>query len=227
LRSARYAALAVIDPASGFPTVSRVLLGIDADGVPVILVSELSAHTKALAKDPRASLLAGEPGKGDPLAHPRLGVECVAEPVQRGTPQHRRIRDRFLARHPKSKLYIDFADFRFLRLRPQAASLNGGFGRAYRLEGEDLMIRSEPDNATGGKALAIVQDLLGSFPSLATDLATAINPGNKQHWRIYGLDMAGFDLISGEKLLRYEFEKPLNHLDDIQSRLAKIANPVP
>ncbi|MET0748758.1 MAG: HugZ family protein, partial [Rhizobium sp.] len=58
LRSARYAAIAVVAPDSGFPAVSRVLVGTDLDGVPVILVSMLSAHTKALALDPRASLLA-------------------------------------------------------------------------------------------------------------------------------------------------------------------------
>ncbi len=45
LRSARYGALAVLDPATGFPFASRVLLGTDIDGVPVILVSALSTHT--------------------------------------------------------------------------------------------------------------------------------------------------------------------------------------
>jgi len=43
LRSARYAALAVLDPDSGFPAVSRVLVGSDIDGAAVILVSSLSA----------------------------------------------------------------------------------------------------------------------------------------------------------------------------------------
>lgn len=75
MRSAPYAAMAVIAPDTGFPAISRVLVGTDLDGVPVILVSTLSAHTKALQADPRASLLMGEPGKGDPLAHARLSVE--------------------------------------------------------------------------------------------------------------------------------------------------------
>ena len=79
LRSARYAAIAVIDPETGFPFASRVLVATDIDGTPVILVSQLSAHTRALASDPRASLLTGEPGKGDPLAYPRLTTQCRAE----------------------------------------------------------------------------------------------------------------------------------------------------
>ncbi len=138
--TAAHAALAVIDPETGFPSVSRVLTATDADGAPVILVSGLSAHTRTLLKDPRASILFGEPGKGDPLAHPRLTMRCRAERVEREGAPHERIRGRFLERHPKSKLYIDFPDFCFFRFIPLDASLNGGFGRAYILSSEDIAI---------------------------------------------------------------------------------------
>ena len=140
LRGARFAAIGVIDPETRFPSVSRVLLGSDIDGAAIILVSGLSAHTKALSADPRASLLTGEPGKGDPLAYARLSVQCVAEAVERDSESHMRLRARFLARHPKSALYIDFPDFRFFRLVPRSASLNGGFVRAYILSEEDFII---------------------------------------------------------------------------------------
>jgi putative heme iron utilization protein len=144
LRSAGYAALAVIDPDNGFPSASRVLLSTDIDGLPVILISALSAHTKALSLDVRASLLVGEPGKGDPLAHPRMTIQCEAIRVDHGTTLHDRIRTRFLGHHPKSKRYIDFSDFWFYRLRPISANLNGGFGQSYRLSGDDLETRPAP-----------------------------------------------------------------------------------
>lgn len=140
MHKAAHAALAVIDPATGFPFVSRVLIAMDADGAPVILVSGLSLHTKALMRDGRASALFGEPGKGDPLAHPRLTLRCGAERIDRQSQAHERIRALFLDRHPKSKLYIDFPDFCFFRLIPLDASLNGGFGRAYILSSKDLMM---------------------------------------------------------------------------------------
>ncbi|HVK90476.1 MAG TPA: pyridoxamine 5'-phosphate oxidase family protein, partial [Mycoplana sp.] len=142
LRSARSATLAVLEPETGHPFASRVLTGMDIDGVPVILVSALSIHTQALRRDARASLLAGEPGKGDPLAHPRLTVISEAEEVERGSDQHRRIRERFVRRHPKARLYVDFPDFTFFRLVPLRANLNGGFGKAYVLTADDLVIRS-------------------------------------------------------------------------------------
>jgi putative heme iron utilization protein len=140
MHKAAHAALAVIDPDTGFPSVSRVLTAMDADGTPVILVSGLSSHTKALMKDSRASALFGEPGKGDPLAHPRLTLRCSAERIHRQSQAHDRIRTLFLDRHPKSKLYIDLPDFCFFRLVPLDASLNGGFGRAYILSSQDLMM---------------------------------------------------------------------------------------
>ena len=139
LAEARFGALGAFDPETGFPLVSRVALALDATGVPVTLVSALSGHSRALAADPRAGLLVGEPGpKGDPLTHPRMSVFARAEPVDRAGADHAALRTLWLARHPKAKLYIDFGDFAFLRLRPTGAALNGGFGRAYRLAPEDL-----------------------------------------------------------------------------------------
>lgn len=129
VRGARHMALAVLDPTSGFPSASRVLTGTDLDGVPVILVSALSGHTKGLAGDPRCSVLAGETGKGDPLAHPRITVQCIAEKKERDSPVHLRIRQRFLDRHPKAKLYIDFPDFysfALFRSRPRSTAALAG-----------------------------------------------------------------------------------------------------
>ncbi|RUY85655.1 HugZ family protein, partial [Mesorhizobium sp. M7A.F.Ca.CA.001.10.2.1] len=48
LRSARFGALAVIEPQTGSPLASRVGVATDIDGAPLILVSMLSAHTGAL-----------------------------------------------------------------------------------------------------------------------------------------------------------------------------------
>ena len=227
LRSARYAAIAVLDPETGFPFASRVLLATDIDGTPVILVSRLSAHTKALASDPRASLLTGEPGKGDPLAYARLTTQCLAEPVESGSAIHERIRTRFLDRHAKAKLYIDFPDFLFFRLKPQQASLNGGFGRAYLLAGRDLVIQSPANEEVAAKADETVQDLIGRHPDIAETLATRLKAPESGSWRICGIDPAGFDMISGDILLRYEFETLAADSDHICSNISKIAYSIP
>ncbi len=138
LTGARFAALGTLDP-TGAPQVTRIALGLDADGAPVTLISQLSAHTAALKADPRASLLVGEPGpRGDPLTHPRLTLQVRAAFIARDDRNHAGLRDRWLALHPKAKLYVDFGDFGFVRLDPVSAALNGGFGRAYALTPDDL-----------------------------------------------------------------------------------------
>src|SRR5262245_40531573 len=83
LAGARHAALASLEPPGGHPLATRVALASLADGTPFILVSGLSPHSAALQTDPRCSLLVGEVGKGDPLAHPRLTLKCRAEELVR------------------------------------------------------------------------------------------------------------------------------------------------
>jgi putative heme iron utilization protein len=211
VRGARYMAVAVIDPATGYPFASRVLTATDLDGVPVILVSSLSTHTKALLADRRCSLLAGEPGKGDPLAHPRITVQCDAEPVSRDSAAHAWIRQRFLARHPKSELYVDFADFCFFRLMPVAASLNGGFGRAYALEGRDLLI----DAPASPQEWLEVQNDLKSLTNEANNLAHRLGGKIDLCWRFGGVDPAGIDLIAGDLQIRHEFESSILKPQDV------------
>jgi len=133
INNAKYGALGVIDRTSGGPVVSRVAT-LWIDGAAHLLVSQLSLHTKAIAMNPTCSLLLGEPkGKGDPLTHPRITLQCRARQVDKAS-----LRESWLAAHPKSKLYIDFTDFIVFRLDVEIAYLNGGFGKAFHLNVDDL-----------------------------------------------------------------------------------------
>ena len=139
LAAARFGALAYTDPETGTPAISRIAVGLDPEGQPLSLISQLSAHHAGLSAHPLAALMVGEPGpKGDPLTHPRVMIRVEARFIDRAAPEHTALRARWLADHPKAGLYIDFADFGFVRLRPLAAFLNGGFGRAMRLDPADL-----------------------------------------------------------------------------------------
>ena len=138
-RSAHHGVIATLEPETGRPVATRVGLATDTDGAPTILGSALAAHTPALRADPRCSLLIGEPGKGDPLAHPRLTLHCDAREIARGSPDEARIAGRYLAHNPKAALYSGLGDFRYFRLEPVRASLNAGFGRAYALAPADVL----------------------------------------------------------------------------------------
>ena len=139
MQAATHAALAVLQPGTGLPSVTRIALALDAAGQPVSLISTLAHHTAALEANPACALLIGEPGeKGDPLTHPRLTLHCTAQLIRRDTPGHQALRDHYLAQRPKAKLYADFADFRFVRFRITDGLLNAGFGKAYRMGPSDF-----------------------------------------------------------------------------------------
>ena len=134
ISGAKFGSIAVTHPETGSPHVSRIAIGTAPDGTPITLISELSLHTKALNANPICALLLGEPGpKGDPLTHPRITLSCRAEMADKTE-----LRDHYLTTHSKAQLYIDFTDFHFFRFGILSADLNGGFGKAYHLEGSDF-----------------------------------------------------------------------------------------
>ncbi|WP_068117492.1 HugZ family protein [Tropicimonas marinistellae] len=136
---ARYGSLGVLEADTGFPLVTRIAFGTSPSGALLALVSSLSQHTAALRRVPVCSVLVGEPGaSGDPLTHPRLTLQCRAQFIEASDPARPALREAWLTTHPKAKVYIDFADFSFVRFDVERAFLNGGFGKAYVLEATDL-----------------------------------------------------------------------------------------
>lgn len=134
-----FAALAWTDPDSGTPGISRIALGLDPAGDPITLISALAGHTAALRASPDCALMVSEAAaKGDPLSHPRLMVRARARFVAPDDPTRADLRAHWLKGHPKAALYVDFADFAFVRLQPLSALLNAGFAKAFRLAPADL-----------------------------------------------------------------------------------------
>ncbi|WP_264820380.1 HugZ family pyridoxamine 5'-phosphate oxidase [Mangrovibrevibacter kandeliae] len=215
LRTARAATLASLEAGTGHPQATRVALATDFDGSPLLLVSRLSAHTSALLAETRCSLLVGEPGKGDPLAHPRLTVFGRALPVERDDPLHARARRRFLARQPKAELYVDFPDFLFFHLTVTRGALNGGFGRASDLASGDIVDEGANDLVDAENA---VSAHMNGDHADAVDAIAAHRVGMAEAgWRLATLDRQGFELLRGDRLARVEFLTPVRTLDDVRA----------
>jgi len=201
-RTSAHGVLSCLEADSGDPIASRVALGHTAEGDLVILVSALSLHTRALARDGRCAVLVGEPGRGDPLAHPRLMARARAEALREE--ETAAVRARFLERQSKAALYADFPDFRFLRLRISGGLLNAGFAKAYRLDRPDLT-HPVPD------ALAAVADRVRSHMNEdhgdALDAILARHGETGAGWRIATLDPLGFEARREKQLCRVEFRQ--------------------
>ena len=134
LLNARNGSLAVIE--AGMPVIALVTPALGPDGLPMVLLSTLSAHTRALATDPRCALMVvGTPAEENPQTSPRLSLTGRAEPVT--GPEARAA---YLAVHPYAELYIDFADFSLWRITIESARFVGGFARAASLDPSKLII---------------------------------------------------------------------------------------
>ena len=217
LRSIRSGALATLDPQDGTPFASLVTIATDVDGTPLMLLSRLSAHTRNLLADPRASLLFSAGGKGDPLAHPRLTI--TGRVAQTAEP---RIRERFVARHPKAKLYADFPDFGFFALEPSAGHLNGGFAKAAVLTAAELRL-----DLSGAETL--VAGERGAIEHMNADHADALSlyaQGEGEAagpWRLTGLDPEGMDLLAGDRTARVRYPSPVTDMGSLRKVLVAMA----
>lgn len=225
LRTSRYAAIAVLEPNSGRPLATRVALATDSDGTPIILVSSLAAHTPALLFNPSCSILVGEPGKGDALAHPRMTLHCRARKITREDPQYARVRRRYLNHNPKGSLYVDLGDFSFFVLDVESASLNGGFGKAFNLSSNDIL--SDAVTATTietGEQSALDHmnadhaDAIALYASHYAKLPATSRPG-----LMTGIDPEGFNIAAGDDVGRIFFETPITSPSDVHHALVKMA----
>ncbi|KAA0972330.1 HugZ family protein [Aureimonas fodinaquatilis] len=202
VRTARHATMASIVPDTGAPLASRVLVAPDITGDPVILISDLSGHSQSLKNDARASVMFGQPGKGDPLAHARITVNGLAEEIGKEHADYERIRFRFLLRQPKAGLYMDFPDFRFFRINLSDASLNGGFGKAYALVRDDLTETVADDIVAAQKR---VVEHMNDDHADAIERIVVHAGGEAGDWLIGSIDRFGSDFVRGDKVFRVEF----------------------
>lgn len=223
LRSARFGALAVIDPETGAPLASRVGVATDMDGTPLILVSMLSAHTGAILADPRCSLLLGEPGKGDPLAHPRITLVCRAAQLERCSPEHARAERRYLNRNPRAKLYAGLGDFSIFRLEPERASLNGGFGKAYLLDRAELLSCGPINEELAAGEQAALDHMNSDHPDSIAAYARHFGRAGGSGWTMTGIDAEGLDIASGDETRRIFFPLPLAAANDLRRVLVEMA----
>ena len=222
LRGVKVAALGTIERAGGFPLATLTTIATDHDGSPILLMSQLSAHTKNLDADPRASVLLAQGGKGDPLAHPRVTI--VGRAIRQTDPAIReRLKARFLRRNPKAALYADFGDFAFWRLAVEAAHLNGGFAKAADFPAADILTSLDgADDLIAAEEGALVH-MNADHPEALALYATRLAGEPAGRWRATGLDPEGIDLAAGDMTTRVAFPRRVNGPGDLRAVLAEMA----
>jgi putative heme iron utilization protein len=220
LRRVDRAALATAQrDADGWPYASLVLVALDHEAGPILLISDLADHTGNIARDDRVALLFdGTAGLNEPLAGAR--VTLLGRAVRSDAAQ---LRARYLARHPSARAYADFKDFHLFRVAVRRAHLVAGFGRVHWLEADALLLR-------GAGAAPLVAEEAGVVAHLNADHADTIalyanallgRPGDG--WRLTGCDPEGVDLRRGGEVARLDFDEPVSAAAGARAALVRLA----
>lgn len=219
LRGIRVGALATLDRESGYPFATLVSVATDIDSAPLLLMSQLSAHTRNIEADQRVSLMLSRGGKGDPLAHPRLTVvgRCTVIAEDRA-------RSRFLARHPKAALYAGFGDFAFYRVTLEGGHLNGGFARAARLSAEELLTALDDAAALVAAEPSAVDHMNADHADAVSLYATRLLGLRSGRWVVTGIDPEGLDLMLREETARLPFRERITSPGDLRLALKHLAD---
>jgi putative heme iron utilization protein len=221
LRLAATASLATLSD-DGSPFVSLVTVATTPAGEPILLLSDLAAHTQNLERDIRASLLLVAPGgeDGDPLAGARLTLTGYMS----GRDSDPMLRRRFIARHAEAEGYADFADFGFQYLGVKAGHLVAGFGRIATLTRADILT----DVAGRDDLLAAEQGAIAHMNADHKDAlrlyATALLGLPDGEWTATGADPDGLDLRAGPLRGRLAFPEPVATPGDLRQVLVDLAH---
>jgi putative heme iron utilization protein len=200
------AALATALPGDGgaWPYASLVLVAVDHDLSPILLMSDLAEHSKAIATDSRVALLFdGTAGLAQPLSGPRVTLMGRAARTADD-----RLKQRFLRHHPDAALYAGFGDFNFYRVTLERTHLVGGFGKIrWIAPGELLAVPPLADLAEGEEGIVahMNQDHAEAVQLYAAKLLGLPGTG----WTMTGIDAEGIDLRLAGAVARLPFETPL------------------
>jgi putative heme iron utilization protein len=212
LRAARVGALA--SATDGQPFASLVTPACSADLSPLLLLSDLSEHTRHLRVEPRCSVLVtGIPEGANPQTAPRVTVTGLAERTADAA-----LKARYLAVHPYAAQYADFGDFALWRVRPLGGLYVGGFARAARLRAADLAPEPAAVAAIEAAAAGIMAHCNADHPDAMVAIAGA--PGD---WRMVAVDVDGCDLALGERVVRIHWSAPVIDANGVRHEMIRLA----
>jgi putative heme iron utilization protein len=212
LRAARSASLAT--SLAGQPFGSLVTPAAAPNLGLLLLLSDLSEHTRHLRAEPRCALLVTGPAEAaNPQTAPRATVTGLAERIDDAA-----LKARYSAIHPYAALYADFGDFGLWRIRPMGGLFVGGFARAARLRLADLTPDADAVAAIAGAEAGIITHCNTDHPDAMARIA-----GRPGAWRMVTVDVDGCDLAQDEQVLRIPWSAPVAEPGAVRTELVRLA----
>lgn len=196
----------------GYPFGSVVPYCLDAEGLPILLLSHLAQHSRNLADNRRCAFTLAEPTAGDLYRSDRL--TCVGECSPLPAEDTRAVY-RYLRYYPSGRTYFEGLNFRFYRLVPLRFHYNGGFATA-RWAGTERILR--PSLFDSREEQNLIDEIEQRHPHLSQERFPAPAEGGEAVC-VTGIDPHGLDLRRGEHLTRIHFPHTLDRSESIHAYL--------
>lgn len=205
-------------PGAGQPYTSLVLVALDHDASPLLLVSALADHTKNLLAAPAVSLLFdGTAGLAEPLTGPRVTVQGTARRTDDAAHAAR-----YVARHPGAAMYSGFKDFAFWRVEATRAHLVAGFGRIHWIDAGALVYDAREGTPLRAAEAEIIAHMNDEHADAVQLYAAKLLGRTGGDWRLTGLDPEGADLRRGGEIARLPFDHPVRDAEMARAELVRL-----
>jgi len=187
----------------GYPFGSITPFVLDAAARPVVLVSRLAEHTKNMEADPRASLFVHDAAP-DVQTGARLTLVGDAERVADAD----LIRARYLRYFPDGERLLSLGDFSFFALTPVFIRHIGGFGAIRSISPQSYAPPESQLAEAEGDIVAHMNADHADALRRYCEHTHGVSYGTPQ---MIGIDCDGFDVLAGERVLRFEFDEPVTN----------------
>ena len=201
----------------GYPFGTLVPYVIGDDGLPLMLLSHLSQHTRNVDADPRSGLIVIERGEGDVQQLARLSAigRLLPDPEPADA-------ERYFRYFPQTRDYFEQLAFRFYRYHPLRFHWNAGFATARWFGSERIVL---PNPLSSEDQARIVEHMnndhepalrgyLGGITTLQADLPV----------EMLGIDAEGIDLRHDGHIHRIPFDRAIETPGDARERLVAMAS---
>lgn len=201
----------------GYPFGSVAPFVLNHQGMPTILISTIAEHTKNIIKNAHVSLVVFS-DEEDLQANARLTLLAKAEQTDK---HNELMRARYLRYIPQAAQYFDMHDFTFYTLHITHARYIAGFGKMGWIEGETMQI---PSNPLFFEEPSILEHMNADHQENLKAYCKQFHQVITEHAEMIGIDSLGFDLrIDENKLLRFQFDAPINNAQEARAALVSMA----
>jgi putative heme iron utilization protein len=201
---------------AGYPFGSVVPYVLDQEGLPLLLLSHLSQHTKNLDTDPRCGLTMLEPGTGDVQERGRLSA--IGDVTPSGTDPDA---ERYFRYFPHTRMYFEQLAFRFYRFTPLRFHWNGGFATA-RWFGARRIVRANPLSPEE-QARILAHMNREHVDTLRGYGATSLAAGDTDAVTMLGIDAEGIDLEVKDRFLRVPLPREIGSVAEAREVLVEMS----